>query len=125
MLVRRRRTSLKFSSTTDRYTLEPGYASEAQKTETRLDGYRAGMDEGIPGQIDGIRQQAISEIERYILAYSAAAYGALYAADPAFRADVVSQADPIIGNAMKMAIRHMQLMQELRVQVDEPETGPE
>jgi hypothetical protein len=82
------------------------------------------MDEGLPNQIEGMRQQAVSEIERYILAYSAAAYGAMYAADPNFRDNVADQADPIIGNAMKMAVRHLELVQQLRIEVDDPGGAP-
>jgi hypothetical protein len=81
------------------------------------------MNEGLPEQIGGVKERAVSEIERYILAYASAAYGAMYAADPDFRADVTTGADPIIGNAMKMAVRHLQLVQQLRIEMDEKETG--
>lgn len=80
--------------------------------------------DNIPHQIDQIRNQAISEIERYMLAYAAAAYGALYATEADFRDDISGEANAIIGNAMKMAVRHLELVQQLRVEVeDEPEDG--
>jgi hypothetical protein len=75
--------------------------------------------QALPSQITGMRDRALGEIEQYILAYSAAAYGALYAADPSFREDVSDGGDAIIGNAMKMAVRHLELVQELRLQMEE------